>query len=210
VTAAVQDWQSIARRSTRLRKINFILLIGFLTIVSIPVLLPFFWVVVISFSARTGGVESAVLWKACSILVPAVFAYGGFHLAVKSVRRRLIAAGALIAASTAGLYLTVGDDLHLHNYRFLVNPNLVEELRGAATAGGQFPWVWVAFINSLVVAAISTLFKVTIATLSGYYLSRFAFRGRSSFLQGLLILEVFRSEERRVGKECRSRWSPYH
>ena len=21
---------------------------------------------------------------------------------------------------------------------------------------------------------------------------------------------VFRSEERRVGKECRSRWSPYH
>ena len=22
--------------------------------------------------------------------------------------------------------------------------------------------------------------------------------------------EVFRSEERRVGKECRSRWSPYH
>ena len=21
---------------------------------------------------------------------------------------------------------------------------------------------------------------------------------------------IFRSEERRVGKECRSRWSPYH
>src|SRR3712207_7095900 len=25
-----------------------------------------------------------------------------------------------------------------------------------------------------------------------------------------LYLEVDRSEERRVGKECRSRWSPYH
>ena len=24
------------------------------------------------------------------------------------------------------------------------------------------------------------------------------------------ISQVFRSEERRVGKECRSRWSPYH
>ena len=24
------------------------------------------------------------------------------------------------------------------------------------------------------------------------------------------VTEVFRSEERRVGKECRSRWSPYH
>src|SRR5256885_17058190 len=25
-----------------------------------------------------------------------------------------------------------------------------------------------------------------------------------------LVLELNRSEERRVGKECRSRWSPYH
>ena len=24
------------------------------------------------------------------------------------------------------------------------------------------------------------------------------------------IIEITRSEERRVGKECRSRWSPYH
>ena len=26
----------------------------------------------------------------------------------------------------------------------------------------------------------------------------------------VMILQVIRSEERRVGKECRSRWSPYH
>ena len=26
----------------------------------------------------------------------------------------------------------------------------------------------------------------------------------------LRLLEQLRSEERRVGKECRSRWSPYH
>ena len=25
-----------------------------------------------------------------------------------------------------------------------------------------------------------------------------------------ILLQVMRSEERRVGKECRSRWSPYH
>ena len=25
-----------------------------------------------------------------------------------------------------------------------------------------------------------------------------------------LINDTYRSEERRVGKECRSRWSPYH
>ena len=32
------------------------------------------------------------------------------------------------------------------------------------------------------------------------------FRVESTFYEG----EVQRSEERRVGKECRSRWSPYH
>ena len=27
---------------------------------------------------------------------------------------------------------------------------------------------------------------------------------------GIGALLIYRSEERRVGKECRSRWSPYH
>ena len=26
----------------------------------------------------------------------------------------------------------------------------------------------------------------------------------------MLLQDILRSEERRVGKECRSRWSPYH
>ena len=35
--------------------------------------------------------------------------------------------------------------------------------------------------------------------------------GKSSLLNAIgLCLTEYRSEERRVGKECRSRWSPYH
>ena len=34
-------------------------------------------------------------------------------------------------------------------------------------------------------------------------------RSRSAVLE-TYIQELSRSEERRVGKECRSRWSPYH
>ncbi len=34
------------------------------------------------------------------------------------------------------------------------------------------------------------------------------YENSANMLAGLLIPE--RSEERRVGKECRSRWSPYH
>ena len=33
--------------------------------------------------------------------------------------------------------------------------------------------------------------------------------GAISFLGRYRVID-FRSEERRVGKECRSRWSPYH
>ena len=32
----------------------------------------------------------------------------------------------------------------------------------------------------------------------------------SVLVMGLLRFSISRSEERRVGKECRSRWSPYH
>src|SRR2546430_14137822 len=32
----------------------------------------------------------------------------------------------------------------------------------------------------------------------------------ASKLKGLDVADQARSEERRVGKECRSRWSPYH
>src|SRR3972149_1559508 len=41
-----------------------------------------------------------------------------------------------------------------------------------------------------------------------HFLSIHAFDKRPSAL--LVQLQPVRSEERRVGKECRSRWSPYH
>src|SRR2546429_8568756 len=34
--------------------------------------------------------------------------------------------------------------------------------------------------------------------------------GQETRLRGLYSVGIGRSEERRVGKECRSRWSPYH
>src|SRR2546430_17626105 len=40
-------------------------------------------------------------------------------------------------------------------------------------------------------------------TASNFYTRGFALRGGN-------VIDWMRSEERRVGKECRSRWSPYH
>ena len=46
---------------------------------------------------------------------------------------------------------------------------------------------------------------------TGLSLSRpLLLRGTGSRRAGLVVWLMGRSEERRVGKECRSRWSPYH
>ena len=40
--------------------------------------------------------------------------------------------------------------------------------------------------------------------------SRTGYSMKPGFEGGQMPLHLLRSEERRVGKECRSRWSPYH
>ena len=44
--------------------------------------------------------------------------------------------------------------------------------------------------------------------ISPRYLANIENKGQHPSLQ--IFFELMRSEERRVGKECRSRWSPYH
>src|SRR5690349_23401847 len=56
----------------------------------------------------------------------------------------------------------------------------------------------VACFGILVMVLATITFVPEYVSLRGAYA-----RGESSIVQG-------RSEERRVGKECRSRWSPYH
>ena len=47
------------------------------------------------------------------------------------------------------------------------------------------------FRNSLALALSQTLIILAVASLAGYYISRFAFRGREAFLQGMLVLHAF-------------------
>ena len=190
-TRIPSDWQSLARQARFKRGAGQSALLAFLLLVSTPIILPYFWMVVMSFTARSGGISTDVLWTACAVIVPAVLIYSVVHLVTPSPRVRL--AGGLILAVITGVLLAalVGGQLHFDNYRFLWNPNIVEEIRSKATAGGQFPSVWIAFRNSLILALSQTLIILTVASLAGYYVSRFAFRGREAFLQGMLVLHAF-------------------
>src|SRR5256885_16325392 len=59
----------------------------------------------------------------------------------------------------------------------------------------------------------TTGFSVMVNTLDPYYVATGFARVKADifYYSCLAVRQIFRrSEERRVGKECRSRWSPYH
>ena len=58
--------------------------------------------------------------------------------------------------------------------------------------------------------ALLVVFGIYLALLAWCILFKFALRPEEiPHLRGINLIP-YRSEERRVGKECRSRWSPYH
>jgi inositol-phosphate transport system permease protein len=191
VDAPRADWLALARRARIAHGASQSALLAALLLVSIPIILPYFWMVVISLTARSGGVSTRVLWSACAVIVPAVLIYSTIHVLTSSPRLRLVAGIVVATLGAMLLAALVGGDLHVANYRFLWNPNIVEEIRSKATAGGQFPSVWIAFRNSLALALSQTAIILVVASLAGYYISRFAFRGREAFLQGMLVLHAF-------------------
>ena len=68
-----KKWQKAAILSRRRRHWKLAALTIFLSVVSIPILLAYLWMITIAFTAKTGGVETATLWIAASILTPTVY-----------------------------------------------------------------------------------------------------------------------------------------
>src|SRR3712207_3376343 len=65
-------------------------------------------------------------------------------------------------------------------------------------------WTWHPLINVLFFLFLFFLF---------FFLRFYSITAYRSFFIVIIIMMIIwhmRSEERRVGKECRSRWSPYH
>ena len=191
---ALVDWDTLAGRARRLRRTKAVTLYAFLIAVSLPIILPYFWLVTIAFSAKTGVAETVVLWRSMAVMVPAVI---GCWLAVALARnRRQLWAGiaAVLAIAVLAFALLVGPDLHVGNFIFLWEPDFASVVRsriGEVKGAVQFPNVWHAFGNSILIAGAQTAVVVTVASLAAYYLSRFQFPGRSSMLRSLLVLHAF-------------------
>ena len=182
------DWNKLAQRSCRMRRLRLGALSLFLVAVSIPIAVPYIWMVMIAFTARRGMAETGTLWPALVVILVGLGIYGVAMLWLR--RERLAIVMGVLTAFLLGLIL-LGQDLHLQNFRFMVNANIIDDLDGQGTVGERYPWVWEAFANSLLLASTQTVIVVTVSTLAAYYLSRFSFRGRNTFLQSLLVLQAF-------------------
>ena len=73
-TEAQRHWDELASKARRSRRAKDASLFTFLIAVSIPVIVPYFWLLTLAFSAGMEGVDTRVLWPSIFILVPAVVA----------------------------------------------------------------------------------------------------------------------------------------
>jgi inositol-phosphate transport system permease protein len=192
--AAPADWDRLAARARALGRAKAVALYAFLIAVSLPIILPYFWLVTIAFSAKTGVANTVVLWRSLSVLAPAVIAFWLAAVLAQSRRRRWLGIAAITSVATVAFALLVGPDLHLRNFIFLVEPDFASVVRsrvGAVRGAVQFPSVWKAFGNSLLIAGAQTGIVLTVGSLAAYYLSRFQFPGRAAMLRSLLVLHAF-------------------
>jgi inositol-phosphate transport system permease protein len=125
------------------------------------------------------------------VILPALFLWSLLRLNLEPGRLLRLLEIVLGLVAIVLLALLTGPHLHVDNWRFLWNPDIADTLKGASGVGAKFPSVWTAFGNSLLLASVQMLIVVSIATLAGYYLSRFDFVGRSGYLKGLLVLHAF-------------------
>jgi len=79
---------------------------------------------------------------------------------------------------------------------------------------GMLPWNGDREVQQLIRTGNVAYELCRPVSLNGLWLSRcFALRTAPTMLRAapvIVVASFLRSEERRVGKECRSRWSPYH
>jgi len=191
---AAVDWTGVAARGRNARRARAVGVYAFLIAVSVPIILPYFWLVTVAFSSRVGIAETDVLWRSVLILVPAVIALWLVAMLARSRGQMWLLLGAVVVVALTAFVVLVGPALHLDNFIFLVEPDFASVVRsrvGEVSGAVQFPNVWHAFGNSILLAGSQTMIVATVASLAGYYLSRFEFPARAAMLRSLLVLHAF-------------------
>ncbi|NTF09458.1 carbohydrate ABC transporter permease [Agrobacterium rubi] len=182
------DWVRLERRGAAHRAGFLSAIILFLTIVSVPVLLPYLWLLVKSLTLSDEAVSRVVLWRTSAIAGVAYLGAIALALLAERLRKPALSWAALGIVIVLLVAIFLAPYMTLENYRFLWN----RDIAGTGTTKMDLmPSIWSAFGSSIVFAVSQTVIVTLVATPAAYALSRFAFAGRESFLRGLLMLHAF-------------------
>ena len=189
LSATANDhWSRLERRGAINRAGFLSAIILFLTIVSVPIILPYLWLLVKSLTSSDASVSRMVLWRATAIAALAYISAIALAFLADRLRRPLFSWGAVAVAVILLAAVFLVPHLTFDNYRFLWN----RDIEGTGTTRlDLMPSIWSALGSSLAFAVGQTLIVSLIATPAAYALSRFAFAGRENFLRGLLLLHAF-------------------
>ena len=123
--------------------------------------------------------------------------------------KALVANGVLAVAEGANMPTTIEATEYLQENDVLFAPGKASNAGGVATSAlemsqnsQRLSWTFEE-VDAKLQGIMEDIFANVAAAATEYGMDK-------NYVAGANIAGVLRSEERRVGKECRSRWSPYH
>lgn len=184
-TSAV-DWQRKVIRS-RWSRIGFLTaILSFLTLISVPIIVPYLWLVVMSFTAKNGHTDFIVLWRVLGIAGVAYISLLVIALrAQNKTRAKWLQLTVILSVLLLGVLVVPW--LTVENYRFMWDP----DVQATGAQRNILPSIWSALGNSLLFATGQTVLVTLLAVPAAYALSRFGFRRRAGVLKALLMLHAF-------------------
>ena len=118
-------WDRLAVRAKWMRRAKLGAIYGFLIAVSVPVLLPFFWMASVAFSSKTGTVDTIILWRSMAVLVPFVLACWICSTIGTTARKMFFGYAAITVVAVIAFVVFVLPDLHLGNFIFMTEKVVV-------------------------------------------------------------------------------------
>ncbi len=163
------DWARLERRGMLNRAGFTAFVLAFLTLVSIPVLLPYLWLMVKSLTLSDDAISHMVLWRSAAIAAVAYAGALGLSFLATRMPRPWLAWSVLAGVVVILAAILVLPYMTLANYRFLWNA----DIGGTGTNRSELtPSVWSALATSLAFAVTQTTIVTLVATPAAYALSR--------------------------------------
>lgn len=189
----VKNWDRQVRKAERSKLVWTLGTHGLLFLISLPIFVLFLWLLITAFapvSVSPQAIDQAlVIGVLCFMVAIAVLLV--LLPKLPTIYGRVAAGAGLLIASCGLLVLFSPFAFTFENFAPLWDRTALIGAREGGYGAELFPSIWQAITNSAIIAILSALAVTAIATSTGYYLSRYAFKGRQYAVSLFLLLHAF-------------------